>query len=287
MATSPLLFVTANLEKGHKPTTRRWLEAAVLRKPAALFLQEFRDLDYLSALAHEHGYSLIRPPRLDPRWWIVSSLMVQSDLQPRPLDPATESLISVFGSYVAGSWVQLPGVGQTVMLSVHASPTAATSVDLARWVGPLPPTRDGGTGRRARPTLCYSDLVLEAMVRLADEAPVLAAGDMNEARAWDDDPRHAGHTWGREFFERVALSGLVDVTYDLWHEERRTRFHPSDPHLQLDRVLASPSVAANIDTAELDPGWSTPDLLAQSDHAPIWFGYTSGADMVIKDRVGL
>lgn len=276
MSGDPLEFVTANLEKGHKPTTRAWLEAAVSRRPGALFLQEFRDLGYLSDLAQEHGYTVVPPPLVQPRWWIVSSLMVRSDLRPEPLGSTTHNLIRVFGSYVAGVMVQLPVVGESVLLSVHASPNPVTEADLSQWLGAPPDARNGGKGRYPRPTLLYSDLILEAARRMAADTPALVAGDFNEARGWDDDPRYLGHTWGHEFFDRVDSSGLVDVTYRLWGEERRTRFHLSDPQLQLDRVLASPEVAANIGWADLDSAWSEPDLEAQADHAPVWFGYTPG-----------
>jgi hypothetical protein len=268
--------VTANLEKGHKPGTREWIERAVESNPAVLFLQEFRDLPFLEALGEQHGYVLIRPVRVDPRWWVVSSILVRSDLNPRPLEPGLAGVIDVFDSYVAGALLHLPSIGDTVALSVHASPSAVTERDLERWPRPLPDPRDGGAGRRRHPTLFYSDLVLEAIHRLAEQMPVLAAGDFNEAREWDTDPRHQGHTWGQEYFDRLRSYRLIDVTYRLWQEERRTRFHPSDPALQLDRVIATPDVERCITGAALDPGWgSDPDLAVLADHTPVWFDLTA------------
>jgi endonuclease/exonuclease/phosphatase family metal-dependent hydrolase len=101
---------------------------------------------------------------------------------------------------------------------------------------------------------------------------VLAAGDLNEARAWDR--LNPGDSWGTEMVEAIRRAGLVDVTWRLWGEERRTRFHPTHPPYQLDVVLTTPAVASLINTATVDPAWVDPTDVATrglSDHAPVWF----------------
>ena len=100
---------------------------------------------------------------------------------------------------------------------------------------------------------------------------MLAAGDLNEARKWDE--VNPGHTWGAEFFDSVAARGLHDVTWGLWKEERRTRFHQAHPAYQLDFVLASPEVRDLVTHAAVDSGWSADTISQgdQSDHAPLWF----------------
>jgi hypothetical protein len=70
-------------------------------------------------------------------------------------------------------------------------------------------------------------LFLNALRELvSDEREVLAAGDLNETRGWDE--THPGG-WGRDFFANVASAGLTDVTFSRWRSERRTRFHPTHP----------------------------------------------------------
>jgi hypothetical protein len=56
-------------------------------------------------------------------------------------------------------------------------------------------------------------------------APLLIAGDLNEARAWD--ATHPGHTCSADFFEGIKESGLTDVTFRDWRStERPTRRDP-------------------------------------------------------------
>ena len=197
--------------------------------------------------------------------------MVRGDLPVMPLDDATQSLLEPFDSYVAGGTVELPGLGATTVISVHASPQPVTDADLARWHGELPAPRTGGSGVRDAGKLFYSDLIVDVLRQMAAGGPVLATGDLNEARAWDD--HHVGHTWGAEFFALVEAAGLRDVTHGLWGEERPTRYHAEQQAYQLDFVLATEDVSRAIVHAEVDAAWLAPDvdLARVSDHAPVWF----------------
>jgi CO/xanthine dehydrogenase Mo-binding subunit len=163
------------------------------------------------------------PQPLETRWWIASWITVRNDLTVTAPDDRTRDLLQPFSSYVAAAHVELPGIGATTIVSMHASPNPVTAADLARWPGDPPRPRSGGIGVRNTGELFYSDLIVDALRQMADERPVLAAGDLNEARSWDE--AHPGHTWGVEFFDLVGRAGLDDVTYGLWGEERRTRYH--------------------------------------------------------------
>lgn len=263
-------MVTANFERG-RAVAWTWLEKTLAeRAPAAVFGQELAGGDRLDRLASEHGYVVVWPACvLNPRWQVVSWVMVKEELSPTPLvDPALLDKLKIHQSYVASASVELPGLGAAALVSMHASPNVVPEAELATYPSP-PDPRSGGSSRDAG-RLFYSDLVVDALADAATRGPVLAAGDLNEARAWDDG--HPGETWGTEFFGGLESRGLHDITFGLWGEERRTRFHASHPAYQLDIVLASHIVAPLVVDAAVDDGW-TDDAVASeglSDHAPVW-----------------
>lgn len=111
---------------------------------------------------------------------------------------------------------------------------------------------------------------------------VLACGDFNEARGWDD--VHTGHTWGAEYFGRpddngrlvdgaVQSAALVEVPLSADGTEVVTRRAPGHPPLQLDHVLAGRDVAALVRDARVDEDWtgSSPAVSGLADHGPISF----------------
>lgn len=78
--------------------------------------------------------------------------------------------------------------------------------------------------------------------------PLLIAGDLNEARAWD--ASNPGHTCSADFFDAVEEAGLTDVTFRDWrNQERPTR---RDPDYQLDRVFASDVIANQIEVDDVE-----------------------------------
>jgi hypothetical protein len=103
-----------------------------------------------------------------------------------------------------------PRLGKLTVVSMHASPKTVPPGVLDRYPGSPPPPRRGGTGTRHGGRLLCSDLPLHAPSEAATRGPVLAAGDLNEARRWDG--VNAGDTWGAEFFANVLERGLDDVT---------------------------------------------------------------------------
>lgn len=264
--------VTTNLEKGHLRGTLPWLERALAERPAMVFAQELNRRSTVESLAATYGYHpVVWPARVEPRWWMVSWIMVRDDLVLEPLEEDARRLLVPFSSYVAAARVGWPPLGSIIVLSVHASPNVVTEEDLGAWPAERPEARSGGVGVPRAGRLLYADLVIAALRELTADGPVLAAGDLNEARGWDE--RHPGHTWGEEFFAAVADAGLVDVTWGLWGEERPTRIYAEDLGYQLDRVLASPDVARLVRRAQLDPYWMQPNSERSqlADHVPVWF----------------
>ena len=125
------------------------------------------------------------------------------------------------GSFVAGATVTLPSVGSAAVVSVHASPTPLTAADKERWPARLPESRGA--------ELWDSDFALATVQELALGLQVIAAGDWNEARAWDK--THSGH-WGEQFFKNVKEAKLMDCTYDRWSGKERPTHHVyQDDHL--------------------------------------------------------
>lgn len=180
------------------------------------------------------------------------------------------------GSYLAAARLNLPSVGATTAVSVHASPTVVEARYRKRWSQtglPLPePRPSAGPGE-----LWDSDFVLATLADLALKGPVLAAGDFNECLAWD-----AGHPgeWGKEYFVGVANAGLVSLSHRDDAAEKRTAFTHDELDYQLDHVLASPDVAEQIlQSPIVDTAWSRERVIAGelSDHSPLWFEIESGS----------
>lgn len=124
--------------------------------------------------------------------------------------------------------------------------------------------RHVGKPRRCELAPWWADVLLPDATSHSG-APLLIAGDLNEARAWD--ASHPGHTCSADFFDGIKEAGLTDVTFRDW----RTRERPTrrDPDYQLDRVFASGVIA---DLIEVDDVELIHDGL--SDHAAISFKIT-------------
>src|SRR5690348_10633092 len=78
-----------------------------------------------------------------------------------------------------------PAGTDLILLSAHASPNPTSREYLAHY--PAPGTircRDGGQDPRHRGRLFDTDVVLETIARCGPH--VIACGDLNEARGWDD-----------------------------------------------------------------------------------------------------
>jgi hypothetical protein len=264
--------VTANFERG-RAGSWAWLERTLAeRRPALVFGQELAHEQRLEELAEQHCYKVIWPIDVKPKAQVVSWVMAARHLKGRPVsDQRLLSLLAVHESSVAAAEVTWPSLGRLTVVSMHASPATVSADALSRYPGSPPSARRGGTDTRHGGRHFYSDLLLDALADAATRGPVLAAGDLNEARKWDE--VNPGHTWGAEFFASVAARGLHDATWGLWKEERRTRFHPTHPDYQLDFVLASPAIRDLVTHADVDSGWSAETISRgdQSDHAPLWF----------------
>jgi len=251
------------LNKALTPTTtRNWLEDSLAHaRPALVFGQELR-LSEAESIADSAGYNIIGPRvEIDPKWWMGSWIMVRPDL-PHRVDE--HRYWTRFECYVAAGMVTLAGLGDVRVVSAHASPNLVSHADLAMWHDDLPDPRNGPTGLPN--TLRYSDLVLHAIGTCSEGDPMLAAGDFNESR-------HYNEPLGEKFFDNVRGRGLVDVTYSRWREELPTHFDPKHRELQVDHVFATPDVdQLVVDRPELDGAWSSPESrVSRSDHAPVWF----------------
>ena len=246
------------------------LQALHERQPAVVFAQEvpsdgwlqvWEDAGYAVTLGHDRG------------WRIRSALITAPGLRIEPLTPEDLPNLQYHGNYVAAARCLDAQGGPVILASVHASPQPADPGKYG-WQGQLPSPRVGGDDRRyAASTLWDSDLLLASLRDLAaGGSAVVAAGDFNEARAFDLDP--AGErlgSWGDEYFRRVAEYQLKDWLMDRWHEERPTR-----AHLQLDRVITNDAGERLLPGAPepfVDPAWTVAGTFPAelSDHAPVWF----------------
>ena len=119
-----------------------------------------------------------------------------------------------------------------------------------------------------------SDLVLGTLALVSGRwgalpaRQVLAAGDLNECRAWD---QVEDGQWGADYFANVEAAGYVDVTWSAWGEEKPTCL-AAGRALQLDHVFATPITAARITGPAVAP--IVPEHVASgesSDHTTINF----------------
>ena len=268
----------------NKDEAEAWVERVASdkgRRPDLVFAQEVPSERWLDIWL-AHGYRQIRGYA---RGWKVRSII----LTLLPSDTCSELShvrvpeLEYHGEYVAAA--ELPGWGTgdsaLVLFSVHASPNPTTSEYLDRY--PQPDRilrRGGGADPRYAGQLFDADVVLETVSRYGPA--VLACGDLNEARGWDDE--HPGHTWGAEYFGTrddegelvggsVQKRGLVDVPLSDDGSEVITRRAVGHPRLQLDHILTSPQVVGRIENVEVDPDWTAENEAARglADHAPIRF----------------
>jgi hypothetical protein len=109
--------VTANLEKGHAHGTLPWLERALAERPAMVFAQELNRRSTVESLATTYGYHpVVWPAHVEPRWWMVSWIMVRDDLALEPLEGDARKLLAPFSSYVAAARVGWPPLGSMIVL---------------------------------------------------------------------------------------------------------------------------------------------------------------------------
>jgi endonuclease/exonuclease/phosphatase family metal-dependent hydrolase len=246
-------IVSANL--GHAITgteasrelLEQWLQELAVADVDLLFLQEMPLADWWSAELSRAGWLLYEGG--GPRYRCRSGIAVHGRLGRS--DGVELSTSPYHGSYLAAARVTLESVGLVTCVSVHASPKELTPRYLDQWIWEPPPRRRGGP---SDPPVWDSDHVLGTLAMTAREGPVLAAGDLNEARAWDT--THAG-SWGEDWFSFACEAGLHDLTYIAWHEER-----PTYGRLQADHVLSTEHLVPFLGEARIG-------LPSGSDHESI------------------
>lgn len=258
-----LTCLSRNLGCGgpHSGATRvaaqNWVESVLQAPVDILFLQEGPDT-VADLLGGE--YHVAEAPPTVPQYRCRSLVAVRRELD-LEVEQTVVPTALYHGTYLAACRVTLPDLGRTTLVSVHASPTPVTTEERQAWPGELPAARPSALGGQ----LWDADMVLATLGLMAPQGPVLAAGDLNEARTWDK--IHTGH-WGDEFFGRATELGLVDPLHRLWGVERPTR-----GGYQIDHVLASPDVADAVAAARV---MERPDGPAMLDHLAVWFGLVVG-----------
>jgi hypothetical protein len=213
--------VTANLggkfsTDAVKAGSVRWAQQAIERRPLVVFAQEVPSASWLKVWSAA-GYEVaLGGP---PSWAVQSAVITDRRLTVEPVSVGEFPNLGYHGSYVAAvRWSS--SRGDVLLASVHASPNPAEP-ERYDWVGDLPAARSGGgDSRYVGNTLWDSDLVLHTLSEMARTGgAVLAAGDFNEARAFDiaADGTRLG-TWGQEYFDRVASCGFVAWASENWGE---------------------------------------------------------------------
>ena len=265
--------------------------AFIQEVPSQAWLDAWCEQDYRVILGHQRG------------WKVRSAILTRLDeAHCAPLTPQELPELEYHGEYVAAArlkgWDH--GGGDLTVLSVHASPNPASDEHVAVYPArEAIRRRDGGADPRHRGLLFDADVVLETIARAGPA--VLACGDLNEARGWDDLPQHTGHTWGAEFFGTrtpdgqliggsIPALGLVEVALSDDGSEVVTRRKPGHPWLQLDHIITTAPLATLIHDIAVDPAWTagTREAAGLADHAPIRFTLTRATSQppAVRERVG-
>jgi endonuclease/exonuclease/phosphatase family metal-dependent hydrolase len=242
--------ITANLQ--HRDSA---LRAVLAHEPDILFAQE-APADWTG---RPDGYRVFeyRDTKGAPAYRCRSLVAVRCDSGLQRLHPTRLVPNSKYHrSYVAVTTVELPDIGTTTLVSVHASPTriADSSPYLKDWAQarPIPRSPSGGE-------LWDSDYVLATIKALTsrDKGQIIVAGDLNEARKGTS----YSPEWADRWFKRAQRFGLVNVTDARWGTEL-----PTHGKAQLDHVLASESMESRISAVAV-----LYDVANDSDHRPILF----------------
>lgn len=222
-----------------------WLEDEAERGTDLLFLQEV-PVGAEAALAERYDtHGVARSWRSDCQ--SIVAIRRESQITSEAFDLGTSRY---HRSWLAAARLELPGGHSFVAVSVHASPTRVRDDDLAEWEGDVPEPRPPSRGQ-----LWDADLVAATLTRVADQHSVLAAGDLNESRLYDE---HVGRPWAAEYFARLRDAGLFDATYGRWGDRER----PTRGEFQDDHVLATAEVDRLIRIPVVQPGCG-------SDHLPV------------------
>ena len=223
-------ILSANLGQGFgaqagAPVRDDWLAEVARHGHQVLFLQEMpRTPEWGEQLA-THGWQLhMSSGKTYP---CRSGVAVPSSWRATAVHLPNEDY---HGTYLAAVDAHVPGLGEVRFVSIHASPTPLTSADHHAWTGQLPPGRRPSPGA---PAVWHSDQVL-ADIGAAAQAPMLVAGDLNEARRWDE--VHGG-SFGADWFRNAGELGFQDLVHPVWGEE-----HPTRGEYQIDHVLGTADV---------------------------------------------
>jgi hypothetical protein len=186
--------ITANLGCGGPHSAERtdaaylWRDEVIIGGTYdVLFLQEVPRDRWVAGI--DDYYAIFR---WEPAYRPLSILGVRKSLGLKPKLLPGRELSDYHGSYLAAATIELAPVGRVALVSVHASPTRAEHYLEKDRYGGRPDGRPTGNG-----ALWDSDVVLETLRRIQRSHPLIAAGDFNEARKWDD---HYPGCWGAEYF---------------------------------------------------------------------------------------
>ena len=189
----------------------------------------------------------------------ASAIAVRPGIPFAPIEPAPESLLGRFESYLATGDLTL-GDGSTMLIgSVHARAAEAPA-----WV-----TEGHDTATMARPSVGVpwsNDVAFAAYRELAAGRRFLIGGDWNTARYLDD--AGVAEPMGQEFFERTSAAGWIELSLDAEGHEGRSWYGSGNPRpYQNDHVFSDPATAEKLKSFLIDPYPVT--SLSLSDHAPL------------------
>jgi hypothetical protein len=171
--------------------------------------------------------------------------------------PGESSLAGIHRAdgWLASGHVDLPGLGKTLVASVH-SPSF-----------PVEPLRLGGidvSGMKLQrnPNLWFTDILFYFM-RAQLGQRLLVGGDFNASRLLD---QTLGERGNNEFFDRIQDEGFVSIHRRFHTADERTYFKDGKSEHQLDYLYADAPLAGLATACVVHPHAGVAEF---SDHAPV------------------
>jgi exonuclease III len=225
------------------------------KNPDIALVQEARIPQWVS-----EKYNVVWEKAYDNKSWgsgILSKYPIMKTFDVPALEPQLESLLRQFRGQAVGAVVDLPGWGETVVVSVHSP---ARTIPLSEFHPEILPV----IKLKLNPKVWRADVIYGALRKLPDVARnYIFGGDFNTSRLFDERYWPRGN---QEYFDRMESAGFVECLRKYYETEPRTWFRDGDGPYQLDYIFCDPAQNELLQNCCVD---EKPAINGLSDHAMI------------------
>jgi endonuclease/exonuclease/phosphatase family metal-dependent hydrolase len=191
--------------------------------------------------------------------WFASAVLARRGLGLKPVSAPRDGALDRFGSYLATAELQVPGLEDLVVASVH-TPAREASERNHPGLDRAEISRPGTDG----PWL--NDVAFAGYRALVEGRRFVVGGDWNTSR-WLDE-HGVADVAGAAFFARAESAGWVEVSLDADGGEGKSWYGSSSPRThQADHIFTDGFTATAVRSFAIEP-WPVATL-GLSDHAPL------------------